>query len=282
MKRRLGIIFVLAAMLITLTTSFAFAGTLTLQDTYPRDGTKGVQVDNAGVKLYFNQDMVNKENPTINDKCFKFTDSKGKALPIRVLYSPKEKGLVFVLVDNQTLKSDSEYHLKISGKVQSPGGEMLGEDVMLTFNTVDTSSAAKINMAMMGIMMVGVIFFSRQTARKQAERAAEAEKAEEKVNPYKVAKKEGISVEEAVVKDQKAKEKYRVKREKREAKLAKRHEEAVEEVIQNDNKKVKGAKSAAAVGSKYVEKLRAERAEEAKRKAQAGTTKPRGKNKKRK
>lgn len=279
MKKRIGAISALILLMVMMTTSLCFAGTLKLDDTYPRDGDKGMQVENSGVKLYFNQNMISEQNENVNLDCFKFTDQKGKALPIKVLYSPKEEGLVLVLVDKQTLLSDSSYKLSISGDVTSASGDTLGKDMTIKFNTVDTSSAMKANMIMMGLMMVGVIFVSSKAAKKKEEKEKEEVVGEEKVNPYKVSKETGKSVEAVVAKDKKEKEKQRKKMEK---KLAKQVQEVYddEEIIDNDNKRVKGPRPISEGGSTYITGRKAAAEEAAKRKAQAGTTRPKHKGKK--
>lgn len=284
MKKRFGAVLVLTLLIVMMTTSFCFAGTLTIEDTYPRTGAKGMQIENSGVKLYFNQNMINKENEKANLDCFKFTNDKGQALPIRVLYSPKEKGLVLVLVDNQTLESDSKYKLYISGDVMSASGDTLGEDMEISFKTVNTKTTMNINMAMTGIMMVAMIWASSKAAKKQVENENVEKAIEEKVNPYKVAKETGKSVAQVLEEEKREKEKQRKKLEKKlakEAELYEDDEEDIEEYV-SDNKRVKGPRSAAAFGSVYAKKRIADAEEARKKKAQAGTTNPKKKGKKKK
>ena len=61
---------------------------------------------------------------------------------------------------------------------------------------------------MMGVMIVGMVFFTSRSAKKEAEKQRQESKKSETVNPYKEAKKTGKSVEEIVRKDaaRKAKE----------------------------------------------------------------------------
>ena len=289
MKKRFGAILALAMMIVVMSTSFAFAGTLELEDTYPRNGDTGMQIENSGVKLYFNQNMISKENEKANLDCFKFTDEKGRALPIRVLYSPKEEGLVLVLVDNQTLESNSSYKLYISGDVAAKSGDTLGEDLTIEFQTVDTNKATTINMVLTFVMMGGVMFASSRAAKQQQKNQTAEKEVEEKFNPYKIAKETGKSVAEVLREEEANREKQRKKIEKKKAKeaalLAELEEEDYDDeddVIESDNKRVKGPRPASVAGSKYVEQLRAKRAEEAKRKAAAGTTNPKNKSKKKK
>ena len=291
MKKRLSAILALALMMVAMTASVAFAGegTLTLEDTYPRDGDTGMQIENSGVKLYFDQNMINKKNEKANLDCFKFTDAKGRALPIRVLYSPKEEGLVLVLVDNQTLESNSDYKLYVSGDVKAASGDTLGEDLTIEFTTVDTGKATTINMVLTFVMMGAVMVASSKAAKQQQKNQNAEKEVEEKFNPYKVAKETGKSVAEVLREEEANREKQKKKIEKKKAKEAAllaeieaEEEDDYEEVIESDNKKVKGPRPASAAGSKYVEQLKAKKAEEAKRKAAAGTTNPKNKCKKKK
>lgn len=282
MKKRIGVISALILLMVMMTTSLCFAGTLKIDDSYPRDGGKGFAVDNSGVKLYFNQNMISEEHEKVNLGAFKLTDEKGKQVPIKVLYSPKEEGLVLVLVDKQTLLSDNTYRLSISGDVVAASGDTLGKDMTIKFSTVDTSSAMKANMVMMGLMMVGVIWVSSKAAKKKEEKEKEKTVGEDKVNPYKVAKETGKSVEAVVAKDQKEKEKHRRKLAKKLAKEADDEEYEEDDEISDGNKKVKGPRPISAGGSTYITGRKAAAEEAAKRKAQAGTTNPKKKGKKRK
>lgn len=285
MKKRFGAILALTLLIVMMTTSFCFAGTLTIDDTYPRNGDTGMQIENSGVKLYFNQDMINKDNEKANLKCFKFTNAEGQALPIRVLYSPKEEGLVLVLVDNQTLESDSEYKLFISGDVMSASGDTLGEDMEISFKTVNTQTTMNINMAMTGVMMVAMFWASSKAAKKQTQNENAEKAIDEKVNPYKVAKETGKSVAQVIEEDAREKEKQRKKLERKMAKEAELFEdddeEEIEEIV-SDNKRVKGPKSAAAAGCVYAQKRKAAAEEARRQKALAGTTNPKKKGKKKK
>ncbi len=259
MKKRILAIFSALAVLFVLNTNMAFAGSLKLLDSYPKDGGKGMQVENAGVKLYFNENMSSKKAKSANADCFKFVDAKGKEIPTKAFYSPKEEGVVLVLVDGTTLKSDSAYKLVVSGSIISSAGNKLssGKDIQIDFTTVDTRSAVRVNMVMMGIMMAGMIFMSSRANKIKETKHKEEQILEEKVNPYKLAKERGVPVEKVVEELERKKEKARIKLEKEQAK--KKKQQADEDEPENDNKKVSNIRSAAAAGSKYVEKLRAEK-----------------------
>lgn len=271
--KRIGAILTLAALLVTLSTTFCFADSgLTLKSSYPEDGSSGASIENLGVKLYFDGTMTeDKAGKANDDKVFQLYDSNGNKLPTRTLYNSKEEGVVLVLLDTNSEKkvkveSNSEYTLKISGQLVDDEGNSLGKDREITFKTLNQSVNTMISMGMMVVMFGGMMLVSIKTAKKAVE---EEKKRQEKVNPYKEAKKTGKSVEEIVEKDQKRKAKEAEKAARKAAREA--EEEEYEE--EKNTYKVKVRRSASDAGSKYVNQRRAvaeqERAEAAKRKAAA-------------
>jgi hypothetical protein len=101
-----------------------------------------------------------------------------------------------------------------------------------------------VSMVMMGVMVVGMVYFTSRTAKKEAEKA-KVEK-EEAVNPYKLAKETGKSVEEIVALEQKKKEK---KAQKDAKKQRQKEENKVE--ISKDNKRVSKRRPISEGGSEY-------------------------------
>lgn len=278
MKRRFGLISLLALMVFLLSATACFAGTLELDKSFPKDGAKGMQVENSGVKLYFNQDMVSKEYYKANKDCFTLTNSKGKALPARVLFSHREEGLILVLVDNMTLDAKATYTLNIDKNLTAVSGDKLGKDMKISFTTLDPSSAVKVNMALMGVMMLGVIFFSGSKAKRQEKKEKEEAALNEKVNPYKVAKETGKSVEDIVEEDRRFREKKRRKIERKYARDMKHSQnQEAEEAEETTGRRVKTKRYASKAGSRFVEQHRVKKAEEARKRAQAGTTRPKNK-----
>lgn len=270
--KKIGAIFTLAALLVTLSFSVCFAdsGKLVLNDSYPEDGSKGAAIENLGVKLYFDGEMSEEKAGKVNKDVFQLYDDEGKELPTKVIYNSKEKGVVLVLLDTNTkkkvqAKSNSEYVLKISGKLVDDNGNQLGNNEEISFRTLNQGTNTMISLGMMVIMFGGMMIASTKAAKKSGE---EERKKQEKVNPYKEAKKTGKSVEEIVEKDQKRKAKEAEKAAKKAA-----AQEAEEEEYENDNYKVKRRHSASEADSKYVAARRAaaeeERAKAAKRKAAA-------------
>ena len=77
--KRLGAILTLAALLITMATSFCFADEgLTIKETYPKDGSTGASIENLGVKLYFSEDLTDKKVAELNKGAFQLYDSEGE------------------------------------------------------------------------------------------------------------------------------------------------------------------------------------------------------------
>jgi hypothetical protein len=194
--KRAGVILSLSILMFLMSFSVCFAAGLQLLDSYPRNGSDDSTLENVVVKLYFNEDVSAEEVQAANKGAFKFTDEEGNELPLRILY-PKNKDEIWVLV-NQRLESDSQYKLEISSDLRVPNGDTLGEDQTVEFKTRNTSTDTTVNMALMGIMMVGMIIFT-SISTKRALKKEEAKKTEEqKINPYKVAKETGKPVEAIV------------------------------------------------------------------------------------
>ena len=276
--KKTGIILSLTILIVLSAASVCFAEPLKLEDTYPRDGYENAAIDNFGIKLYFNQDVINAENEEANKDCFVITDDEGKEVPTMVIYSDKEEGMLMVLADmtdeDLQIKQNSEYTLTIAGDFTAASGETLGEEQTIKVKTLDQAKASRINVIMMVIMMVGMIFFGRQTDKKQEEK----KKVEEKVNPYKVAKETGKSVEEIVEAENKKKEKKAAAEAKKAKKEMEDEDTDDEEEEEQGNPYAKHVKSRAravrAAENSYVSKREEERKKQAAAMRLKGTTNP--------
>lgn len=276
--KKMGVILSLTILIVLCAASFCFAEPLKLEDTYPRDGYGNAAIDNFGIKLYFNQDVINKENEEANKKCFVVKDDKGKKVPTMVIYSDKEEGMLMVLADMTSkdlkIKQDCEYTLTVSGDFTAASGETLGEDVNIKIKTLNQAKASKINVMMMVVMMVGMIFFGRQTDKKQEEK----KQADEKVNPYKVAKETGKSVEEIVEAENKKKEKKAAAEAKKAKKEAEYEDDDDEEEEIQENPYAKHVKQRARAvrpsENSYVAKRDADRKRKEAAMRSRGTTHP--------
>jgi hypothetical protein len=277
--KKAAIILSLTILMILTSFSFCFASGLELEKSYPADGSKSSRPENFLVKLYFNEVMSSDKVQQENQHAFRFTDSKGKELSTKVLYDSKKPKEIWVLV-NETLKSDSSYKLYISGDLTDASGDTLGKDRTIELKTRNLSTDNNVNMGLMAVMMVGMVVFTSISAKRQLKKHEEEEVAKEevKVNPYKVAKETGKSVESIVAKTEKEKAKARAQAEKKnKVRVQPDEQSSTSNAEENDNKRVTGPKPISAAGSTYItgRKAMAEKERErAAAKAAAGTTRP--------
>lgn len=279
--KKAGLVISLSILIVLTSFSWCFAQGLELLDSYPKDGSSDSRPENLVVKLYFNEDVSKTELQEGSEDAFRFTDSNGKKLPIKILYDPKKPKEIWVLVD-KTLESDSEYQLFISGEFTNANGNSLGEDKTITLRTRNLNTDNNVNMALMGVMIVGMVVLTSISAKRQLKKQEEEAKAENKVkvNVYKVAKETGKPVEEIVAKTEKEKAKARAKAEA--AKSKEKHQVKGKASVKTyeqikDIKRVKEPRPISAAGSTYVtgRKAKAEKAKaEAAARAAAGTTRP--------
>ena len=269
--KKAGRILSLAIILVMLATATCFAGTeggLKLTGTYPEDGYKGAATENMGVKLYFDSELTEEVLGEKNANAIKIYGPDGKALPTRVLYAPKEEGVVLVIVDTDeegnTIRGESnaEYTVKIANTMVDNEGNTLGHAESFTFTTLNEGTNNAVSMVMMFVMMGGMMVMTTKAATKEAQKQAEAmRERESKVNPYKEAKKTGKSVEEIVEQTQKDKAKAEAKAAKKAAKQA---EEEYEfdfddfDFTEEGVYKVKSPRPIAAAGGKYITGRKAE------------------------
>ena len=291
--KRAGHILSLIIVTLMLCTAACFAdgtatGNFNLVDEYPRDGATGAAMENVGVKLYFDTEFSEDVLKNKNDNAFQLVDPEGNSLPLMVLYVPKEdvkeegvKGIILVLLDNTgdnadvKVASNTEYTLKISKDLLADNGSTLGKDTSVTFRTMNQKANTLVNILLMVVMYGGIMVVTMRGVKKAAREENEKQK-EEKVNPYKEAKRTGKSVEEIVEKDQKDKA-------KRAAKLAKKAEDEDDDDYEEDNGnyKVKGPRPISAGGGRYITGRKAlAEAKKAEEEARAARRKAQGKGKK--
>ncbi len=258
--KRFGAILTLVALIVTLSTSACFAGSgnFELVESYPADGSTGASIENLGVKIKFSDDLNYREVAKENRGCFQLYDEEGKKLPTRVLYNPDEHGEVLVLLntahkDAPKAEGSTEYTLKIAKELVSDEGNTLDKDYSIKFKTLNPNISMMVSMLMMVVMFGGMMLVSVKSAKKAAEE--QVKQREEKVNPYKEAKKTGKSVEEIVEADQKKKAKEAEKAAKKAAKEANDYYEDEEDI---NKYRVSKRHSAYKAGSKYAAARKAE------------------------
>ena len=228
--KKISLIAILMSIMIMAASVFCFAdGEFDLVSSYPEDGQSNTSMENLGVKLEFSKAM----DSTTNADKFAIYDEDGKTIPIRVLFSDKEDGLVLVLADTDqgfVAKNNSEYRLVVSGDLIDNEGNTLGADKTVTFKTYNQRVNNMVNMAMMFVMFGGIMVLSlRQNNEKEDEEPKKEETKEQAFNPYREAKRTGKSVEE--VKAEQAKKE--AKEAKKKARKAKKNPEPQPQKIDN-------------------------------------------------
>ena len=205
--KRGTLIAVLTAIMIMASSAFSFAAEgLELVSSYPEDGQKNTSMENLGVKLTFNHPINSEEAKKIDASKFSITDEDGEAVPVQVLFSEKNDGLVLVVADVDkgfVAKNNSEYTLKIDAGLVDNDGNELASDQTITFRTYNQRVNNMVNMGMMFIMFGGIMFFTmRQNKQKEEEESGSKEDAKEAFNPYKEANEAFLEVkaqEEGIV-----------------------------------------------------------------------------------
>lgn len=250
--KRIGVILCLAILIVMGTAGVVRGASFTIEKTSPEDGSTGMSVDNMGVKVFFSKDIYNKDNEAANIKLCTLKDDKGKVIPSKVVFSEKNKDVMLVLADTGSkqenkAKGKTKYTLIIEKGLKAADGSVMAEGKKVTFETLDPKSSMTVSMVMMGLMLVGMIFFTSREAKKQAQ--GDTPKKEEKVNPYKVARETGKSVEEVVEKDRKRKEKQAAAAAKKTRR--KGEDEDDEEEVASDNMRVSRPRPISEAGSTY-------------------------------
>ena len=294
MKRALVIV-TSCILIMMMSASMCFAAnTLEITDTTPKDGATGTSLENLSVKLWFNEPMYSKKYNDANENCFTLTDNKGKEVPIIVKFNgdAKYEKQVLVLVDTSKdykTKQQTDYTLTINENLVSADGNKLSEKALanntITFTTINQRRTTAVNMLLMFLIVVVMIVASMRSAKKGNEK--DPKKQDQKVNPYKEAKRTGKSVEEIVAKDQKNKAKQAAKEAKeheQEEKAKEKEEEKAKEKEQEREdafrKHVSAPRPISAAGSTYKTGRKAEAEKKAKEEAAKkakGTTNPKNK-----
>ena len=223
LMKKISLIAILTSIMILAASVFCFAeGGFDLVSSYPEDGQANTSMENLGVKLKFSSAMDSDEATAANADKFAIYDPDGKTIPVVVLFSDKEKGLVLVLADTDkgfVASNNSEYRLVISGDLVDNEGNTLGADKTVAFKTYNQRVNNMVNMAMMFVMFGGIMVLSlRQNNEKQEEEPKDEPK-EQAFNPYREAKRTGKSIEE-VKAEQAKKEAKEAKKKARKAKKA--------------------------------------------------------------
>ena len=159
--KRVSLIAILTAVMIMAASVMCFADDeLQLKSSYPEDGQKNTSMENLGVKLTFNHPINSPEAKKADLKKFAIYDEDNKAVPVEILFSDKNDGLVLVLADIDkgfTAKNNSEYKLVISKGVVDNDGRELASEQTVTFKTYNQKVNNMVNMVMMFVMFGGIM-----------------------------------------------------------------------------------------------------------------------------
>ena len=172
--KRLSLITTLTAIMLMLSASFSFAAdNLELVSSYPEDGQKNT-------------------SKKIDASKFSIKDEDGETVPIQVLFSEKNDGLVLVLADVDsgfTAKNNAEYTLTIDAGLVDNEGNVMEQAKTVSFKTYNQKVNNSINMVMMCVMFGGIMVLTMRQNQKKDEDEETTDSKEAAFNPYKEAKK---------------------------------------------------------------------------------------------
>jgi len=263
----------------TTATAPTASGSLEIVKLVPKDGEKGKQIANMAVKIAFNEAITNTANDAKNGSCIKITAADGTVVKFSVAHHQRYENELWLIVDGD-LVADTVYTVEISAGIVADSGNTLASGQTCTFQTRNTKTDSTLSLVLMVVMMV-VMIYSTSNATKKAQQEKDADKkpvSQVAGNPYKLAKEQNISLDEAkglIAKEkekeakknksaEKAYEKKKANDEAFEAEVAKR----AEELYQKGIKRVKAPGSVRAHGHKIpkvIEKKIAAYAKKAKK-----------------
>lgn len=209
--KRGTLIAVLTAIMVMACSAFSFAADgLELVSSYPEDGQKNTSMENLGVKLTFNHPINSEEAKKVDASKFSIVDQDGEKVPVQVLFSEKNDGLVLVVADIDQgfiAKNNSEYTLTIDGGLVDNDGNVLEKAQTITFRTYNQRVNNMVNMGMMFFMFGGIMFFTMRQNKQKEEENSDKDENKEAFNPYREAKRTGKSVEEVMAEQARKEEK---------------------------------------------------------------------------
>ncbi len=232
--KRSTLIALLAAVMVMAASVLSFAAEgLTLVSSYPENGQKNTSMENLGVKLTFSNPINSDEAKAVDESKFSIVDEEGEKVPIRVLFSDANDGLVLVVADADEgfiAKNNCEYTLTIDAGLVDNEGNELAKAETITFRTYNQRVNNMVNMVMMFIMFGGIMFLTmRQNKQKEEEESEKKDEPKKAFNPYKEAQRTGKTVEEVMAEQAKREEKEA----KKKARKKKKEEPPAEKKIEN-------------------------------------------------
>ena len=197
--KRLTAIIAAAVLLIAVMAVPASASGLQITGVTPKNGATGRQPSNMAVKLKFSEDMTGDESKDASNKeKISISDAEGNVFDFTIAHSSKYPNELWLVI-NDTLASITEYTVNVQQGIISTSGSTTDSSFVTTFKTRNLKTDSTISMIMM-LVMVGLMVFmtQRETRKQMASTDVNIALAEaKKLNPYKIAKQKGISLEEA-------------------------------------------------------------------------------------
>lgn len=218
--KRMGRILSLTVIIVLLSAGIGFAGSLTLEDTFPQEGKANLNPQNVAVKLIFSEKISDPLTAAQNKHSFAIVDEEGNAIEFEPLYNEVKYPNEVWLQINTVLEQNTKYKVTVFQGMVSDRGNTLDEDLELNFATRDTDKDSKGYMMLMFVMVGGMMVFTVVDARRKVKKETAQKKTDSKVNPYKESKRTGKSVEDIVAKTDKQKQQKAKKRKRLEAKEA--------------------------------------------------------------
>lgn len=205
--KRLGKILCLSLMIALMATTASFASGLTLVSSFPEEGNAALTPQNVAIKLVFSEKISDPVSVAANANRFTVVDEEGNAIAFEPLYNESKYPNEVWLQISESLTQDTAYKVIISEGMQSSTGNSLEEDITLNFSTRNTEADNTGYMVLMAIMVVGMMVFTVFDTKRRLKKESSEKEEEQKVNPYKEAKRTGKSVEEVVARTEKEKSK---------------------------------------------------------------------------
>ncbi len=177
MKFRIKTAIFLVLLMLLCTSMMALAGDgeggsknpFTLDFSQPAHEEKNVQVDSE-IQLTFTKNVVNILVLENNMTCFKLLDENGQEVPIEIIMADdqieRDKKRDVILKPKSLLNEDTEYTIIIDSKLESKSGQVLEEDVTLTFSTISTSNNQQLVFMIAAAIVLAIVVIAYIKKRK--------------------------------------------------------------------------------------------------------------------
>lgn len=244
--KRLGSILCLSLIIVLTSFSVSFASGFTLINSFPEEGDTDLTPQNVVIKLIFSEKISDPVAIAANADRFVIVDAEGKAVEFEPLYNETKYPKQVWLQISKTLTQNTAYKVTVLEGLQSSEGNVLEKAFTLNFTTRNTETDSKGYMVLMVVMVVGMMGFTIFDTRRKLKKEAGKKEEEQKVNPYKEAKRTGKTVQQVVARTDKEK----AQAERRKAKVAKRQSAHVKNEEKPSRPGVKRVKKAKPISEK--------------------------------